>query len=691
MRYRPCVLGVAVIMLALLVPAIASASTMDVPAWSQTDHRWSGLSLGGTSLTMSGSGCAVTASAMVASYYSSGKDPGQLCQALNANGGLAGGELQWGKIPAAAGGTINGPWAISLNANNVSLITSQLDLGFPVLVWFYVPGNTHWVVLTGRDGDTYYMNDPNGGAKNADFGAKYGGPNAIQGFVIFHGKDVSRFARHIVQQKGDNKKQKTSWYVSADLRRLWIPDAATFNALRSAGAPKPDVLAAEDLDALSDQKDHWAAAGSAMTKQRTLRREMSLRSANGKYTFTLRSDGNLALTGPGDAALWDAKVSGIDFLVFQKDGNLAGYKDGVKDAVWSTQTAGKDARRFVVRNDGVAAVLDVDGKWLWATSSTPRPGEIFPITTAAGDQAWPAVSGSTVVWADYRNGFGSDDVDAPPADVVAHDLATGTDTTIRAAAAAFCFPRVSGRTVVWADSRHGIYNYDIYGYDLATKREFPICLASGQQGLPRVSGSIVVWADDRNSGTTGADIYGYDLSTKREFPICTAPGDQIHPVVSGSIVVWVDHRDDDGSTDIYGYDLSTKREFPICTDPGDQAEPDVSGSVVVWEENVLNAGGVFGYDVTTHRRFVICRGTNADVYLSPAISSNTVVFMRAPIDDSADNIELLGYRLASETLFPVCSSPGALRWPAISGNTVVWNDVGFPGRVNVDVYGVLLE
>jgi murein DD-endopeptidase MepM/ murein hydrolase activator NlpD/WD40 repeat protein len=208
-------------------------------------------------------------------------------------------------------------------------------------------------------------------------GNVYGWDNPLVYLSQKHPKsEVAKYARHIVQQKGDTKKQKTSWYVSTDLRRLWIPDAATFSALRSTGAPKPDVLAADELDALPDQKYFWAAAGNAMTKQRTLRREMALRSANGKYAITLRSDGNVALTGPGSAAIWDAEVSGIDYLVFQKDGNLAGYKDGVKDAVWSTQTAGKDARRFVVRNDGVAAVLDASGKWLWSTKPTTGAGDI---------------------------------------------------------------------------------------------------------------------------------------------------------------------------------------------------------------------------------------------------------------------------------------------------------------------------
>ena len=678
MRYRPCVLGVVVIMLALLVPAIASASTMDVPAWSQTDPRWSGLSLGGTSLTMSGSGCAVTASAMVASYYSSGKDPGQLCQALNANGGLAGGELQWGNIPAAAGGTINGPWAISLNANNVKLITIQLDKGFPVLVWFYVPGNTHWVVLTGHDGETYYMNDPNGGAKNADFSAKYGGPNAIQGFVIFHGKSVSQYARHIVQQEGDKKKQKTSWYVSADLRRLWIPDAATFNALRSTGAPKSDVLAAEDLDALSDQKDHWAAAGSAMTKQRTLRREMYLRSANGKYTFTLRSDGNIELTGPGNALLWDAKVSGIDYLVFQKDGNLAGYKDGVKDAVWSTQTAGRDARRFVVRNDGVAAVLDVNGKWLWSTkASSPKVGEPFPICSASRDQSGPAISGDIVVWQDGRNAEAPDFNE----NIYGYDLKAHEEFQIRTSYLFLGGPAISGGTVVWAEAEDD--GTDIYGYDLVQRRVFPICTDPGTQMSPAISGSTVVWLEkrDESSPLLGHDIYARDLASGSSFRIGTVRNPEIQPSISGNIVVWEDLRQD--SLNIYGYDLVARREFEICADASIQRQPAISGTTVVWEDERNGNWDIYGYDLATGRQFPICT-SNADQG-QPAISGSLVAWY----DRRNGSDDIYAYDLITRQEFAICTAAGDKGRPQVSGRTIVWMD-SRRAVASWDIWGITL-
>jgi beta propeller repeat protein len=677
-------------MLALLIPAVARASTMDVPAWSQTDPRWSGLSLGGTSLTMYGSGCAVTASAMVASYYSSGKDPGQLCQALNANGGLANGELQWVKVPAAAGGTINGPWASSLNANNVSLITSQLDLGFPVLVWFYVPGNTHWVVLTGHDGGTYYMNDPNGGAKNVSFNDKYGGPGVIQGFVIYHGKSLGQYARHIVQQKGDKKKQKTSWYVSADLRRLWIPDAATFNALRSMGAPKPDVLTSGELDALPDQKNCWAAAGSAMTKQRTLRREMALRSANNKYTFTLRSDGNLALTGPGNAAIWDAKASGIDYLVFQKDGNLAGYKDGVTAAVWSTQTAGKDARRFVVRNDGVAAVLDADGKWLWSTRAGAPTATEFAICTAAGIQWDPAISGTKVVWVDFRNW--TDGHDTINDDIYGYDLTDRREFPICTAPASQSRPDISGNIVVWQDWRYG--DGDIFGYDLLAKRELAVCTASSDQWFPKVDGETVIWADDRYIEEWWRYVVYRSVRASTEYKACQIAigADIMHlPDISGGLIVRDHHGQDiDESSGIYGYDIDARREVAICSAPGSQWAPRIEGGIVAWQDDRNGTwqypegssnSDIYAYDVTVGREFPVC--TASGNQWSPAVSSDLIVW----VDYRKGNADIFAYDLTTKREFPVCTAPSAQSMPGVFGNTVVWVDYR---NGDADIYGAAI-
>jgi len=99
-------LAATLLFLAAVSPAVAA--NMDVVLWGQRDSRWAGKSLGGSAYKMGDSGCAVTACSMVANYYGSTKDPGQVCDALNANGGLtSGGLIVWSLVPAAAGGTIS--------------------------------------------------------------------------------------------------------------------------------------------------------------------------------------------------------------------------------------------------------------------------------------------------------------------------------------------------------------------------------------------------------------------------------------------------------------------------------------------------------------------------------------------------------------------------------------------------------
>ena len=61
--------------------------------------------------------------------------------------------------------------------------------------------------------------------------------------VYFYGTtqvDLSVYANHIVQWSGDTKTQKTAWYVTDDLRRLWVPDSATYYQLLADGAVGPD-------------------------------------------------------------------------------------------------------------------------------------------------------------------------------------------------------------------------------------------------------------------------------------------------------------------------------------------------------------------------------------------------------------------------------------------------------------------
>jgi hypothetical protein len=189
MRRRALILVLALLgallVAGVLAPA-ASANRLDVPVWKQSDSRWGSLHLGSSSYTMSGSGCAVTSCAMVVSYFGSSKDPRGLCKALSAGGGFtSGGAIYWQNVPAAAGGTVSyvGRW----NSCSLTRINQELDGGYPVIVQVSLKGSTHFVVLTGRSGSTYYLNDPAYG-DTTTLNSRYGTPStAIKGFRVYHG------------------------------------------------------------------------------------------------------------------------------------------------------------------------------------------------------------------------------------------------------------------------------------------------------------------------------------------------------------------------------------------------------------------------------------------------------------------------------------------------------------------------
>jgi len=196
-------LGVLLVTTTLLVAIsapLALASNMDVVLWGQADPRWSGIHLGTSSATMGSAGCAVAAVSMIASYYGSTKNPGQICQSLNGNGGLTWqGWIVWGSVPSAAGGTIQ--YAGHVNYPGIpadmNKINAELDAGYPVVAG--VNGYGHYVVFTGHDGGTYYINDsvgptmPNG--RKGTFNQLYGSPvaNYIDGIFLYHGSHAPRY------------------------------------------------------------------------------------------------------------------------------------------------------------------------------------------------------------------------------------------------------------------------------------------------------------------------------------------------------------------------------------------------------------------------------------------------------------------------------------------------------------------
>jgi hypothetical protein len=164
----------------------------------------------------------------------------------------------------------------------------------------------------------------------------------------------AELAGHLVQWNGDGASPRTTWWVTPDRRRLWVPDSATYDCLSNGGLEAPRVLAAELLDQLYDQNGLWAPCGDTLRTSRALRRSMSITTGDGVTEFGLDADGQLFLRVGGSIG-WSLPVD-ADYLTLGSDGDLAAYSDlGIR--VWHSNTAGSGADRLVVTAAGRARLM----------------------------------------------------------------------------------------------------------------------------------------------------------------------------------------------------------------------------------------------------------------------------------------------------------------------------------------------
>jgi beta propeller repeat protein len=341
----------------------------------------------------------------------------------------------------------------------------------------------------------------------------------------------------------------------------------------------------------------------------------------------------------------------------------------------------------------------------------------FPVCTALGDQVHADISGDVVVWTDYRREPNRQRKEAEPSkysDIYGYNIQTGREFPVCTAPGEQTRPRIDGNIVVWADyrndpdgqeSRGQIDNPDVYGYDLASGKELPICVSEGYENDPAISGDLVVWVDARGA-VTGMDIWGCNLSDGRVFSICTAPGDQLRPSASGTVVVWQDLRNDAATDatsrqwtnwDVYGIDLASGPEMAICANPFDQEYPRASGRIVTWHDfrsdpqRTLAGEGtggadVYAYDLDQKREFSVA--TELGAQCSPAISGNRIVYLDMRIGIS-EGLVIYDFSTGTRVSLPR-GAPFHIDYPAISGDTVVWEVVHDPAKTGVDIYGCRL-
>jgi hypothetical protein len=141
-----------------------SERILPVPRFAQSDARWRNNPLGPTSSSLGAEGCAVCSAAMVLSYYGVDVDPGRLNEFLSENEGYTEqGWLYWEKAAAFQPGVARHAYE---DLPSYYLMDRNLLQGNPVIVRVHLPnGITHFVVVVGKRGFDYLIQDPASGGE----------------------------------------------------------------------------------------------------------------------------------------------------------------------------------------------------------------------------------------------------------------------------------------------------------------------------------------------------------------------------------------------------------------------------------------------------------------------------------------------------------------------------------------------
>jgi hypothetical protein len=132
---------------------------LPVPRFAQADPKWGDAQLGPSDSSLGAEGCAVSSAAMVLAYYGVDVDPGRLNEFLTTHAGYTEeGWLYWEKAAEFAPGVARHAYE---DLPSYQLIDSNIEHGNPVIVRINLPnGVTHFVVIAGKEGFDYLIQDP---------------------------------------------------------------------------------------------------------------------------------------------------------------------------------------------------------------------------------------------------------------------------------------------------------------------------------------------------------------------------------------------------------------------------------------------------------------------------------------------------------------------------------------------------
>ncbi|MDD5603867.1 MAG: C39 family peptidase [Eubacteriales bacterium] len=207
---------------------------LDIPFFRQIWEPWGKQPYAYMQSPVEMSGCALTSLSMLLKYYGVDTDPGELNQWLKNNGGYVGqGAIVWSVAAGrAAGLDFLGTISYSGNAD-LALIKKILDRGFPVLAEMNYKGTSHYVLLSGYNSETFYINDPwyenpghtmNTTAIQGDLEVAYdnaGNPSAaIRSIVLFAYKGQVKPRTKVFEVKSNLPDLPEGWLSPLELEEI---------------------------------------------------------------------------------------------------------------------------------------------------------------------------------------------------------------------------------------------------------------------------------------------------------------------------------------------------------------------------------------------------------------------------------------------------------------------------------------
>ena len=299
------------------------------------------------------------------------------------------------------------------------------------------------------------------------------------------------------------------------------------------------------------------------------------------------------------------------------------------------------------------------------------------LTTNAADQRWPEVSGTKVVFEDYRHQHDVGDVNDPTTlfDIYLLDLVTKRETCLTPYHTAVARPAMSGNNVVWEDYGHGTTKGGIYHHNLKTRKTRRLPITSGRE--LEISGNRITYEAFRGGHWR---IYVFDLVSNTERRITTDAASPGAPDISGNRVVWQDFRD--RNHEIYCFDLATGTEKRLTNNPVGQTLPKISGNRVVWidERNGLLNDDIYLYDLSTDTEQQIT--TDAATQWFPAISGTVIAWL----DERNGDTDIYMYDVAAGVEKRVTDNPAYQGNVSIAGTRLVYEDALRQGVLASDIY-----